>query len=174
MCDRKFISFLWRSKMFREIRRKKQQLANTEAIRILEKGSYGVLAVMGDDDYPYACPLSYLYHEGKIYFHCATQGHKLDAIRRNCKASFCVVGQDHVMPHVYTTYYKSVIMFGKIRILEENTQKRAAIEKLAKKYFPQDTQDHRNKTIEKEFPALCMLEMSIDHISGKQARELAE
>ena len=69
--------------MFREMRRKKQALSNEENLAILMRGTSGVMAVSGDDDYPYAVPLSYVYHDSKIYFHCAASGHKLDAMRRN-------------------------------------------------------------------------------------------
>jgi len=69
--------------MFREMRRKKQLLPEDACIAILQKGTSGVLAVLGDDGYPYAVPLSYVYHAGKLYFHCAKAGHKLDAIQSN-------------------------------------------------------------------------------------------
>ena len=82
--------------MFREMRRKRQALSKEECEEILLRATSGVLAVSGDDGYPYAVPLSYVYEEGKLFFHCAKAGHKLDAIFRNEKASFGVVGQDKV------------------------------------------------------------------------------
>ena len=100
--------------MFRPMRRGKQLLPPEESIQILEQGTSGVLAVAGDAGYPYAVPLSYVYTDGKLYFHCAKSGHKLDAIRRNSKTSFCVIGQDAVVPLEYTTYFRSVIAFGQI------------------------------------------------------------
>ena len=82
---------------------------------VLSRGSHGVLALAGDEGYPYAVPISYVYEGGKLYFHCAKSGHKLDAIARCPKASFCVVDQDQVVPQEYTTYFRSVIAFGTIR-----------------------------------------------------------
>ena len=76
---------------FREMRRKRQQLAEEESIAILEKATAGTLALLGDNDYPYAVPISYVYHDGKLYFHSALAGHKVDAIRKCDKASFCVM-----------------------------------------------------------------------------------
>ena len=73
------------------MRRKRQQLAEEESIGILQKATSGTLALMGDNDYPYAVPISYVYHEGKLYFHSALTGHKVDAIRKCDKASFCVI-----------------------------------------------------------------------------------
>jgi nitroimidazol reductase NimA-like FMN-containing flavoprotein (pyridoxamine 5'-phosphate oxidase superfamily) len=79
--------------MFRQMRRKRQELSETEAIAMLESCTSGVLAVHGDDDYPYAVPLSFAYEDGKLFFHCATVGHKLDAVKRDEKASFCVIAE---------------------------------------------------------------------------------
>ncbi len=158
--------------MFRPMRRAKQQLPPAEAEAILAGGTSGVLAVLGDDGYPYAVPLSYVYADGKIYFHCAKSGHKLDAVRREAKASFCVVAQDQVVPAEYTTYFRSVIAFGRVRVLTEPREVRAAIEKLARRYAPEDTAARRAELIEKELPLLCMLEFSVEHLTGKEAKEL--
>lgn len=158
--------------MFREMRRKKQILPMEEVTDILNQGTSGVLAVSGDNDYPYAVPISYVYDNGRLYFHCAKSGHKLDAIRRNSKASFCVINQDKIVPEEYTTYFRSVIAFGTIRILENDQEKRAAIEKLAVKYTPGDSAQNRQKAIDRDWAPLCMLEMTIDHITGKESIEL--
>ena len=158
--------------MFREMRRKKQQMSEKEAAEILKQGSFGVLSVSGDDGYPYGVPISYVYEDGKIYLHCARTGHKLDGILKNSKVSFCVTAQDLVVPQEYTTYFKSVIAFGHARILEQETEIRTAVEKLALKYYPDDSETHRQEMIEKEYTILCMIEMTIDHMTGKKAIEL--
>ena len=158
--------------MFREMRRKRQALTQAQCQAILEQGSCGVLALSGDGGYPYAVPLSYLYHQGKLYFHCAKSGHKLDALRREPKASFCVVAQDQVAPLEYTTLYRSVIVFGRLRELEDDKEKRAAIEALALKYAPQDTPAHREEAIQRDWGPLCVLELTPEHVSGKQGKDL--
>ena len=155
--------------MFREMRRKRQQLPNEECIEILEKSTSGVLAVSGDEGYPYAVPLSYVYHDGKIYFHCAKTGHKLDAIKNNPKASFCIIAADEIIPEKYTTYFKSVIAFGTARIMEGD-EMRTAIELLAAKYSP--NVEGRDEEIDREYPALAMIELTIEHMTGKEAIEL--
>lgn len=160
--------------MFREMRRSRQALQQPQIDAVLRNATAGVLALAGDDDYPYAVPISYVYDAGKLYFHCAKAGHKLDAIRRNPKASFCVIDQDKIVPEEYTTYFRSVIAFGQIRVLEDAQQKRAAIEKLARKYAPQSDAAGRSASISKEWQALCVLEMCIDHVTGKEAIELAK
>ena len=104
------------------MRRKKQIISEKECIGLLEKGTAGVLALSGDNDYPYAVPVSYVYYNCKLFFHGAKTGHKIDAIRKCSKASFCVIDQDHIVPEEYTTYFRSVIAFGKIRIMENETE----------------------------------------------------
>lgn len=158
--------------MFREMRRKSQKLTAKECEAILYRGTSGVLAVHGDEEYPYAVPLSYVYSDGKIFFHCAKSGHKLDVLRSNANVSFCVIDKDTIMPEEYTSYFRSVIVFGKIRILELDSEKRNAIEKLALKYSPDGNTDERCKVIEREYAALTMLELSIYHMSGKAAIEV--
>ena len=160
--------------IFREMRRKKQALSQQEIVDILYTGTSGVLALLGDNDYPYAVPISYVYDDGKIYFHSAKSGHKIDAIRKTAKASLCVIDKDFIVPEEYTTYFRSVIAFGQIRIIEGDLEKRAAIEKLAIKYAPEDTAASRDDAISREWKPLCMLEMTIDHITGKEAIELVK
>ncbi len=158
--------------MFRALRRSRQALSKEEVEDILSRGTSGVLAIVGDDDYPYTLPMSYVYSNDKIYFHSAKKGHKIDAINKNQKASFCVIDQDRVVPNEYTTYFRSVIVFGKIKIMDDEKEKRNAIKKLAYKYYPEDSEENRQKAIEKEYRLTCMLELSIEHMSGKEAIEL--
>ena len=158
--------------MFREMRRKRQQLTEVECIEILKKNTFGVLAVSGDGGYPYAVPLSYVYDKHILYFHCAKSGHKLDAIKTCDKVSFCVVDQDFVVPQEYTTYFRSVIVFGRAGIVDQEDEIRNAIEKLAIKYYPEDSKDNRNSTIEKEYKAMCIVKIQIEHMAGKEAIEL--
>ena len=106
--------------MFREMRRRRQQLSPEECKRILAEGTSGVLAVRGDEGYPYAVPLSYVYEEGRLFFHGAAAGHRRDAVLRDPKASFCVIGGDRVVPEEYTTYFRSVIAFGQVPVLEDD------------------------------------------------------
>lgn len=157
--------------MFRPMRRKNQLLSHEETIQLLQQATSGVLAVSGEHQYPYAVPLSFLYEQNKIYFHCAPEGHKLDAIANNPKVSFCVIAQDDVKPTEYTTYYRSVIVFGTARILQATDEKRHAIELLAAKYTPDDKAG-RQEEIDKAFSRLTMVEIAIDHMTGKQAKEL--
>lgn len=158
--------------MFREMRRNKQMLSLEECIDILNKGTSGVLAVTGDDGYPYTVPLSYVYYESKIYFHCAKTGHKIDGIKRDNKVSFCVVAQDHVMPEEYTTYYRSVVVFGKARIVENGDESKELAEILTAKYLPEEPKEKRDKYIEDSDGRFYIVEITAEHMTGKEAIEL--
>ena len=157
--------------MMREMRRSGQKLSQEVCEDILREGTSGVLSLSGDDGYPYGVPLSYVYADGRLFFHSAKSGHKLDAIRNNNKVSFTVIAKDTIIPEEFTTYFRSVIVFGRARILEQDEEKRAAIEVLAEKYMP-DLKEGRQQEIEKEFSRLCMIAVDIDAISGKEAIEL--
>lgn len=160
--------------MFREMRRKRQELTKKQCEEILCKGSHGVLALSGDEGYPYALPISYVYDGKKIYFHSAASGHKIDAVKSCPKASFCVVARDDIVPEEYTTYFKSVIVFGNVEIVQDENEKMDAINKLALKYAPNDSEANRQAAIRRDWAPLCMLAMRPRHISGKQAIELVK
>lgn len=160
--------------MFRPMRRTKQQIPHEEALVILQEGSTGILALSGDDGYPYLVPLNYLYVVadgpealGKVYFHSAKAGHKIDAIERDPKASFCVIADDTVLPDKYSTAYKSVIAFGTVRLIEGDLAHKALFD-LGDKYNPH----HEDRTLEKVNSAedrCAMIEFTIEHLTGKES-----
>lgn len=152
------------------MRRKGQILPDEEALDILRGATSGVLALAGDDGYPYAVPMSYVFDGENIYFHSAPEGHKVDSVRRESKVSFCVVAEDNVMPEKYTTAYKSVIVFGRIRVIEDAAEKRSAIEKLGRKYAPNHPGGLATE-IDSFFNHFCMLCLEPEHITGKEAIE---
>ena len=158
--------------MFREMRRGRQALPEEMCEAVLSRGSHGVLALAGDEGYPYAVPISYVYEGGKLYFHCARSGHKLDAIARCPKASFCVVDQDQVVPQEYTTYFRSVIAFGTIRVLADDGEKRRAIEALAVLYAPVVSQEGRARYIDEALAPLFILETTVAPLTAEEAQEL--
>jgi len=155
--------------MFREMRRNKQSLNEDEIEKVLNRCTNGVLACIGDNDYPYAVPLSYVYHNGKIYFHSAKSGHKVDAITKNSKVSFAVVDEDRIVSAEYTTYFRSVIAFGKARIAEGNEHLdafRALVEKYSK---DQKAEDKEREIINCKNALIIAIDIS--HITGKEAIE---
>lgn len=159
--------------MFREMRRKNQRLSLSESEAILNSCTSGVLAVSGDGGYPYAVPLSYVYCDNKLYFHCAKSGHKLDAVEKCSKASFCVIAKDDILPEKYTTLYKSVIVFGKMRILRTAEEMEEPIKILTRKYVEND-EDGIQKEFEQFKNNMYMLCLDAKHISGKQCKELVK
>ena len=158
--------------MFREMRRKRQLLPHEESIAILEKMTNGTLALHGDEGYPYAVPISYVYADGKIYFHCAMKGHKVDAIMRNEKVSFCVVEQDNIKPAEFTTYFRSVIVFGRAGILTDETEKRAALNLLADKYSHGEA--GLSDEITKSFNHLLMVKIDIRSLSSWSEKRISK
>ena len=156
---------------FREMRRKRQQLSEEESISILKKATAGTLALLGDNDYPYAVPISYVYADGRLYFHSALSGHKVDAIRKCDKASFCVIEQDDVQPKKYTTFFRSVIAFGRIHIIEAEQAKLKMARMLGNRYNPNDDESLQ-KELEQGLSRMLMIRFDIEHLTGKEAIEL--
>lgn len=159
--------------LFRDMRRKKCKLDRETSEKILLDGEFGVLALSGDEGYSYAVPINYAVENNKIYFHSAVTGHKLDAIKNNSKVSFCVVGHHEVVSEEFTSYYTSVIAFGKIKIIEDNNdpEKLRGLELLAEKYSPNEPTEHKEKEFSK-IGGLVVMVLEIEHLTGKAAREL--
>lgn len=152
------------------MRRIKQQLSEEETKAVLEKGTSGVLALLGDEGYPYAVPLSYVYDGSRLLFHGAVSGHKIDAMRRCDKASFCVVDKDEVIPDEYTTYFRSVIAFGRMKILTRDEAREAA-KLLGAKYRPGFAEELA-ATVERNLEMMHVFALEIEHLTGKEAIEL--
>ncbi|MCI8645893.1 MAG: pyridoxamine 5'-phosphate oxidase family protein [Firmicutes bacterium] len=160
--------------MFREIRRNKKQILSEERCReILSKSTSGILSLIGDNDYTYGVPLSYTLKDNTLYFHCAKKGHKIDALKKHNKVSFTVIETDDIVPAEYTTYFRSVIVFGKARFIEEPDEQRIILRQLAQKYSP-DFMDGAEDEIDRCIKAVQIIALDIEHISGKEAIELAE
>lgn len=152
--------------MFREMRRFKQQLSEDEIEFILNKHTSGVLAVNGDDGYPYTIPISYTYDNQQLFFHSANEGHKIDAIRNNAKVSFCVIDQDDVIQETFTTHYRSVIVFGRAAIITDPNQRQLALESLVRKYSP-DFLEKGQQEIRQAWDHVSIIAVTIEHKSGK-------
>ena len=159
------------SAMFRNMLRIKQQLTDEECVEILKREPRGILSVLGDEGYPYGMPMNHWYCEEnvRIYFHSGMKGHKVDAIRNHEKVSFCVYDQGFRRDGEWALNIKSVIVFGRIRILDNQQEAIEIIRHLSYKY----TSD--TEYIEREIQAagartLC-LELIPEHMTGKLVNE---
>lgn len=158
---------------FRKVMRDKRQIMSRERCdEILEKATSGVLAVYGDDEYPYGVPMGFAYKDNTLYFHCMPKGHKLDAIKNHDKVCLTIIETDHVVPEEYTTYYRSVIVFGRATIVEDLEEKHKIIDYLVEKYSP-GLEEGVHELFEKRIKWMGAFKVDIDHVSGKEAIELA-
>ncbi len=155
--------------MFRNMRRFKQQLTDKECESILQKGKRGVLAVHGDGGYPYTVPLNFVYDDGCICFHSALSGHKIDALRRDDKASFCVLEQKELSDDGWSYFVNSVVVFGRLREITREDEKTDKLRKLGNKYFP--NREMTDIEIEKDGRRCTMIKLKIEHMSGKRVHE---
>lgn len=157
--------------MFRELRRKKQLLSEQETLRVLEEGKTGIVGVLGDDGYPYTVPINYVLLEDKIYFHSAKKGHKVDAIAKEPKVSMTVVEKDDVVSREFTTYFRSIQLFGKAYVVEDEAERNVAFRALCEKFSGADM-DRYDEIMSKEAAAAAIVRIDIEHITGKESMEL--
>ena len=157
--------------VFRKMRRFRQQLTDEQCAEVLSTQPRGVLAVAGDGGYPYAVPLNFWYDagSGNLYFHCAKEGHKIDAIHRSDKVSFCVTNEGFRREGEWALNIRSVIVFGRIRVVEDRTRALEMVRRLALKYYP--TQEGAEEELHKAADRVMCLELIPDHVSGKLVNE---
>jgi uncharacterized protein len=152
----------------KNIRRKDREITTREATEILESAEYGVLSTVGKDGQPYGVPLSYVYRNSSIYFHCALIGQKLDNIADNPRVSFCVVGKTKVLPVKFATEYESAVAFGLASEVYGNERYNALVW-LLEKYCPAFI-DEGKQYIELKDKATKVIKIEISHVSGKARR----
>jgi nitroimidazol reductase NimA-like FMN-containing flavoprotein (pyridoxamine 5'-phosphate oxidase superfamily) len=155
--------------MFREMRRNKQLLSSEDAVAVMDRCTNGVLACIGDEDYPYAVPLNYVYTDGRIYFHAGKAGHKIDAIAKNPKVSFAVVDEDTIVSEEYTSHFRSVIAFGKARIANGD-ERLKAFTALVEKYSGDRPEDEKRKEVA-DCTRAHIIAIDVEHMTGKEAKE---
>ena len=157
--------------MFRELTRKKQMIPEEECIEILKNEPRGVLSVLGDDDYPYGMPLNHFYCEkdGKLYFHGGVTGHRVDAIKRHDKVSFCVCDSGFRKEGEWALNIRSVIVFGRIEI-SEDTEKIFEISRLLSYKFTND-EEYIEHEIKYAGPRTFMFALVPEHMTGKLVKE---
>lgn len=156
---------------FQKMRRFKQALSKEDCIDVLKTAPRGILALHGENDYPYAIPINQFYDEydNSIYFHCAKEGLKLDLLEKNNKTCFTIIDKGFVREGEWALNIRSVICLGRIEILKDRDKIFEQCRKLARKFYPSEESIERE--IEKFGSHVQMLVMSIDHISGKLVNE---
>lgn len=154
--------------MFRKMRRIDREIQNDDVMEILKNNDYGILSTVSQEGYPYGVPVSYVYINDSIYFHCATEGQKLDNVAANNKVSFCVVGKTCIIPEKFSTKYESVILFGRANEVFDE-EKNVALLEIIKKYSPEYVEKGMNY-ISNASEKTKVLKISIEHITGKERK----
>ena len=157
--------------MFRDIQRKKQALSPEECAEILKETRRGVLSVTGDDGYPYGMPLNHYYdgESGLLWFHSGKTGHKIDALRRTDKASFCVLDEGVRNPGEWWLTFRSVIVFGRVRFLEDYDRAIDISRRLSLLFT--DDEAYIDREIERSGPGVLVFALEPEHIAGKRVSE---
>ena len=157
--------------MFRKLRNQKKAISEECAKELLKEAPRGILAVNGDNDYPYAVPVNYLYDEqkGRIYFHSLYGGYKVECMERCDKVCFTVYGNVQVKEEAWAPYVQSVVVFGKCHPIEDREEMFEVLKNFALKYYPSEELVHRE--IKATGHAVQMYEIEIEHMTGKEVHE---
>ena len=157
--------------MFRKMRRSPQALSREEMIDLLKTETRGVMSVHGDDGYPYGVPINHFYNDedGKLYFHGAKFGHRVDAVKRDPKVSYCVYGGEYKDEGDWAYRVKSVIVFGRAELIED-TAEIERISRLLCEKFP-GPQEYVEKEIEKDTKNTLLIAIKIEDMNGKLVHE---
>lgn len=158
--------------MFRPIRKKKNELTRDVAVALLQESRRAVLAVQGDDGYPYAIPINYLYDDeaGRIYFHGARAGHKIDAIKRCDKVCFTVYGHESIKAEPWAPFVQSVVIFGRCTLVADQDRAIQLVRRFAGKYYPDMALV--DQEIASSGKSVQMFEIEIEHLSAKEVQEI--
>lgn len=154
--------------MFREMRRSKKLMTDEEAMQVLKDCNYGIVAVNGDDGYPYGVPVNYALYDGKIVFHSALDGHKCDAIAKSEKVCFTVVGSENILAEKFSTDFDSVVVFGKARAVTDIEEKKVRLMSLIEKYASQFIKEG-NAYVNNDAANTGVFEIEIEDIKGKRS-----
>ena len=152
--------------MFREMRLKDQQLDAAEANEIMNRCTNGVLSINGDNGYPYGVPVSYAYADGRIYFHCAREGYKVDLLKKDPHVSFTVVAQEDIIPEDFNTLYISAIAFGRARLVDDPEEMRKIHGYIIDKYS-KGHEESGGRYLDSSISEIYMVEITVDHITAK-------
>lgn len=157
--------------MFRKIRKIKNEINQTEVKELLKNSRRGILALNGDDGYPYAIPVNYLYDEteGKIFFHGAKAGYKIDCLKASEKVCFTVLGSEMIRDEEWAPYMQSVVVFGRCKLIDDNQIAMKRLKDFAMKYYPRE--DMVLDGIKASGNVTQMFEIDIEHMTGKEVQE---
>jgi hypothetical protein len=155
--------------MTKLLRREDRRLDDVAAMSLLKRGEYGILSTVDENNHPYGIPVNYVVMEENIFFHCATEGHKLENLTANNGVSFCVVGRTELIPEKFSTRYESVVVFGHADIIQDSVLKLNALRALVAKYAP----DHiaaGEAYIDKLMDQTAVVRIAIEQLAGKARR----
>lgn len=157
--------------MFRKIRKFKNEINQAEVNELLKTSKRGVLAMNGDDGYPYAVPVNYFYdeNEGRIFFHSAKAGYKVDCLKSSDKVCFTVIGNEMIREEEWAPYMQSVVIFGRCQLIDDNQMAMQRLKDFAMKYYP--SENMVIDEIKADGKAVQMFEIDIEYMTGKEVQE---
>ena len=157
--------------MFRPMRRASRAIPEEAAKHLLQQSRRGVLAVNGDNGYPFAIPVNYYYDQehDKIYFHGAKSGQKVDALKQNDKVCFTAILNSQIIPDKFTAAFESVVAFGKASFIDDGDEKLTALRTFIERFSP-DHQEAGERIIHAAYEKTQIIRIDVEQMTGKAYR----
>ena len=152
------------------MRRKDREIDRESALNVIDRCDYGVLSLTAENGKPYCVPLSIVRIENDIYFHCATEGRKLDILRARPDVCLACVTGVQTIAGKFTTAYESAVIEGRASEITEESKKIQALRALCMKYTPENMADFEN-AIRRSLSRTGIWKISIEKLSGKSKKE---
>ena len=157
--------------MLRKIRKIKNEINQADVKELLKNSRRGILAMNGDNGYPYAIPVNYFYDEAeeKIFFHGAKSGYKVDCLKSSNKVCFTVIGDEIIREETWAPYMQSVVIFGRCQLIDDNQTAMKRLKDFAMKYYPSEKMVIDE--IKADGKATQMFQIDIEYMTGKEVQE---
>jgi hypothetical protein len=151
------------------MRRKDRETSREFALEIVDKCEYAVLSVIDADGLPYCVPITIVRDGEAVYFHCAKDGAKIDAMRKNPNVCLACVGNTNRLKDKFTTEFESAIVKGKAEEVYDENEKIHALKLLCERHTPTNMANF-DAAIERSLSRTAIWKISVVSITGKQKK----
>ena len=148
------------------MRRQDLALSAEESLAIVDQVQFAVLSLVDESGRPYGVPLDYVRRGMALYFHGAREGRKVRAMQQNPWGCAVIIGENEIIPEKLGRHYKTVIVEGKIDLIDDPDEKRRVMTWVVERKSP-DYMDRGQKVIEKMLDRVLVYKMNMEVVSGK-------
>jgi len=160
------------NRWYRPLRRSDRGLSKDDALVLVDRAAYGVLALAWPDGRPYPIPMNHGRNGATLYMHCAVTGQKLEMIEANPQAAFCVSEMRQLLtgetPCDASASFASTLLFGRIRLVSDQAEKIEGLAIICRALGVEVPEAGPGReALLKRADGTAVLALDIEHVSGK-------